>query len=58
MTPLYVPILVFIDRKGMIEDEYIGDQTFLKDPPHNLRAELDKLLAKPAAKPLTHISKK
>lgn len=58
MTPLYVPILVFIDRKGTIVDEYIGDQSFLKDPPHNVRAELDKILAKPPAKPVTHLTKK
>ncbi len=60
VVPLYVPIVVFIDRKGIIQSEYIGDPTFLKDPPHNVRAELDKLLAKPAvaAKPTTHLSKK
>jgi hypothetical protein len=63
MTQLFVPIMVFIDRKGMIQDEYIGDETFLRDPPHNVRAELDKILAKTppaktAPKTLTHISKK
>ncbi len=59
MTPLYVPIMVFIDRKGMIVDEYIGDQKFLSDPPKNVRAELDKILAKPAvSKPVTRISKR
>jgi peroxiredoxin len=63
MTQLFVPIMVFIDRKGMIQDTYIGDETFLRDPPHNVRAELDKILAKtpPAKTPpktLTHISKK
>ena len=58
MTPLYVPIMVFIDRKGVIQDEYIGDQKFLADPPKNVRAELDKLLAKPPAKPVTRISRR
>lgn len=59
MTALYVPIMVFIDRKGVIQSEYIGDSTFLADPPKNVRAELDKLLAHPAAgKPVTHLSKK
>jgi cytochrome oxidase Cu insertion factor (SCO1/SenC/PrrC family) len=58
MTLLYVPIMVFIDRKGTIQSEYIGDQTFLADPPKNVRAELDKLLARPAGKPVTHLSKK
>ena len=58
MTVLYVPIMVFIDRKGVIQSEYIGDQTFLADPPKNVRAELDKLLARPAGKTVTHLSKK
>ncbi len=60
VVPLYVPIVVFIDRKGMIQSEYIGDPVFLKDPPHNIRAELDKLLVKPAApvRTATHLSKK
>jgi peroxiredoxin len=60
MTPLYVPIMVFIDRNGKVQDQYIGDPTFLKDPPKNVRAELDKILAVKAvgAKPVTRISKK
>ena len=60
VVPLYVPIIVFIDRKGIIQSDYIGDPVFLKDPPHNIRAELDKLLAKPAVttKTATHLSKK
>jgi thiol-disulfide isomerase/thioredoxin len=60
VVPLYVPIMVFIDRKGVIQSEYIGDPVFLKDPPHNVRAELDKLLAKPAlmTKASSHVTKK
>jgi peroxiredoxin len=60
MTPLYVPIMVFIDRNGKVQDQYIGDPTFLKDPPKNVRAELDKILAVKATsvKPVTRISKK
>jgi thiol-disulfide isomerase/thioredoxin len=60
VVPLYVPILVFIDRKGIIQSEYVGDPVFLKDPPHNVRAELDKLLAKPVltTKAATHLTKK
>ncbi len=59
MTPLYVPIMVFIDRKGMIIDEYIGDAKFLADPPKNVRAELDKTLAHaPAKAAVTRISRK
>jgi peroxiredoxin len=60
VVPLYVPILVFIDRKGIIESEYIGDPVFLKDPAHNVPAELNKLLAKPAlmTKASSHVTKK
>lgn len=60
VVPLYVPIMVFIDRKGIIQSEYIGDNVFLHDPPKNVRAELDKLLAKPATtgRQVTRISKK
>ncbi len=58
MTVLYVPIMVFIDSKGMIQSEYIGDQGFLADPPKNVRAELDKMLAHPAGKPVSHSAKK
>ena len=57
MTPLYVPILVFVDRKGVIQSEYIGDPTFLKEPEKSVRAELDKVLAKPAGKPASKMSK-
>ena len=57
MTVLYVPILVFIDRKGVIDTEVLGDNTFLSDPPKNIRATLDKMLAKQPAKPVTHLSK-
>ena len=60
MTPLYVPIMVFIDRNGRVQDQFIGDPTFLHDPPKNVPAELDKILAVKAvaSKPVTRISKK
>ena len=58
MAPLYVPVMVFIDRKGLIEDQYVGDPTFLSDPPKNMRAELDRILAKPAGRTVTRISKR
>jgi thiol-disulfide isomerase/thioredoxin len=56
----YVPMMAFVDRKGMIQSQYIGDNDFFKDQDKNMRTELDKLLAgtplnKPAAtsKPFT-----
>ena len=49
----YVPMMVFIDRKGMIQAQYIGDNDFFRDQDRNggqnIRAELDKLLAGPSA---------
>jgi hypothetical protein len=47
--PLYVPHMVFLDRRGLIQAEYPGESDFFKDPRTNVRAELEKLL-KPAAK--------
>ena len=59
MTPLYVPILVFIDKKGVIHSQYIGDSAFLRESDKNIRAELDKLLVKPAAgKGVSRMSRK
>ena len=48
-----VPIIFFIDRKGMIRAQYFGqDPIFnLGDTSRNIRAEIDKLLAEPAAPP-------
>jgi len=42
--PYFVPILVFIDKRGMIRSQYIGDETFLSKQEVNIRAEIDKLL--------------
>jgi peroxiredoxin len=42
--PYFVPILVFIDRRGTIRSQYIGDETFLAHQEVNIRAEIDKVL--------------
>jgi len=53
--PFYVPSMAFVDRKGMIQAQFIGnDENFFTDQDKNVRAELDKVLngtvgAKPAA---------
>ena len=47
--PLYVPHMVFLDRRGIIQADYSGESDFMKDPATNIRAELEKLL-KPAAR--------
>jgi peroxiredoxin len=44
MQQVFVPILTFIDRKGMVRQQYIGDETYLRDPEKNVRASLDELL--------------
>jgi peroxiredoxin len=41
---VFVPILTFIDRKGILQQQYIGDETYLRDPEKNVRASLDQLL--------------
>jgi thiol-disulfide isomerase/thioredoxin len=60
----YVPMLAFIDRKGNIMAQYIGDNPFFAEsaacPPgspatcaqeKNIRAELDKMLGLPTPRP-------
>ncbi len=42
--PYFVPILVFIDKHGMVRSQYVGDEKFLAHQEANIRAELDKLL--------------
>jgi thiol-disulfide isomerase/thioredoxin len=44
----YVPIMVFIDRQGMIRGQYVGDDKFFEDPQKNIRSTLDTLLKEPA----------
>jgi len=48
MEPYFVPIIVYVDRKGMIRSQYIGDEQYLKNPEANIRASLDGLLKEPA----------
>jgi thiol-disulfide isomerase/thioredoxin len=42
--PMYVPHMVFLDRRGIIRADYPGEGDFFKDPATNIRAELEKLL--------------
>jgi len=54
----YVPMMAFVDKKGNIVSQYIGDNDFFREQDKNIRAELDKVLAgnaapKPAAKTVT-----
>lgn len=42
--PLYVPHMVFLDRRGVIRADVAGESDFMKAPEVNIPAELDKLL--------------
>ena len=48
MAPLYVPTKVFIDRKGMIRHQYLGDDPFQQNQERNLRHTIEALLKEPA----------
>ncbi|MCU1258463.1 MAG: Redoxin domain protein [Bryobacterales bacterium] len=48
--PYFVPILVFIDRKGVIRQQIVGEEKYLQDPETNVRASIDALLKEPASK--------
>jgi hypothetical protein len=44
---MYVPILVFIDRKGMIRYQYTGDDPFFQNQEKNVRETIEQLLKEP-----------
>jgi hypothetical protein len=49
--PLYMPTLVFIDRKGNIRAQYNGDNAFFKDEEKNIRDMIESLLAEDGVRP-------
>ena len=44
-------MVVFIDKRGMVQAQYSGQDDFFKDPPGNTRAMIEKLVKQPAAPP-------
>jgi thiol-disulfide isomerase/thioredoxin len=56
ITQMYVPIMVFIDRKGMIRAEHYGDDPFMTDQEKNVRAEIEELLKEPAGPKKAQVS--
>jgi len=40
----FVPIVAFIDRQGMIQGQYMGDDNFFQDSDANIRHKLDRLI--------------
>lgn len=57
VKPLYVPHLVFLDRRGVVQADYLGESDFMKDPDANTRMQLDKMLKAPATSATPHASK-
>jgi len=55
--PVYVPQMVFVDRKGMIRAQHGGEDDFFKDQEANLRAQIESLLQEPAGKQRSSASK-
>jgi hypothetical protein len=51
MLTLYVPHLVFIDRKGVIRAQYPGSDKFYENEEANIRKEIEALLKESAAAP-------
>ena len=54
MLIMYVPQLVFIDRKGVIRSQFAGGSDFFKEEEKSIRAKIDEMLketasARPAA---------
>jgi len=57
VKPLYVPHLVFLDRKGIVRRDVPGEDPFMMDPEKNVREELDSLL-KPGGAAASHAHSK
>ena len=39
----FVPIVAFVDRRGAIQGEHLGDDNLFQDPEANIRHQLDQL---------------
>jgi peroxiredoxin len=48
MQPLFVPQMIFVDRKGVIRAQHGGEDEFLKNLEPNVRNEIETLLKEPA----------
>lgn len=60
MTRLLMPQMAFIDRHGVIQAQYAGDDKFFeeKEQEKNLRAQIETLLKEGAAAPKKHTAAK
>jgi thiol-disulfide isomerase/thioredoxin len=41
----YAPSIAFIDKDGVIQSQFIGNEDFFRDQDKNIRAELDRILS-------------
>ena len=57
VKPIYVPVLVFIDRKGQIREQHENDD-FLNNQEVNIRNLVESLLKEPASARKTHSPRK
>jgi peroxiredoxin len=44
LQPLYVPHMVFLDRRGIVRGDYLGESEFMSHPDVNIPVALDELL--------------
>jgi thiol-disulfide isomerase/thioredoxin len=44
LQPLYVPHMVFLDKRGIVRGDYLGESDFMSHPDVRIPQELDQLL--------------
>lgn len=44
LQPLYVPHMVFLDRRGIVRGDFLGESQFMANPEANIPQELNDLL--------------
>jgi thiol-disulfide isomerase/thioredoxin len=44
LQPLYVPHMVFLDRRGIVRGDYAGESDFMSHPDTRIGPEIDELL--------------
>jgi peroxiredoxin len=44
LKPLYVPHMVFLDKRGIVRGDFVGESEFMTRPDVNVRNEIDQLL--------------
>lgn len=55
LTQMYVPIMVFIDKKGVIRYQHLGDDPFFQNQEKNVRDTIEELLKEPVASKKTPV---